>query len=157
MILSQEFKKVKRTGFIPTFLVGGLLAAAFPVLNTAVRSENYLGLPDTPLQILLDANWPMMALLNVLLIVGGACLMYYTEYADNAIQKMKSLPLKESTMFFGKAVLLSIDRKSTRLNSSHVANSYAVFCLKKKNIYLRHKISLPIFVKYYRLAKNMLR
>src|SRR5437660_5850613 len=26
------------------------------------------------------------------------------------------------------------DRKSTRLNSSHVATSYAVFCLKKKNI-----------------------
>src|SRR5437870_11475086 len=25
------------------------------------------------------------------------------------------------------------DRKSTRLNSSHVAISYAVFCLKKKN------------------------
>src|SRR5690625_6711781 len=24
------------------------------------------------------------------------------------------------------------DRKSTRLNSSHVASSYAVFCLKKK-------------------------
>src|SRR5439155_13269166 len=28
----------------------------------------------------------------------------------------------------------SRDRKSTRLNSSHVAISYAVFCLKKKNI-----------------------
>src|SRR5690625_3966412 len=28
----------------------------------------------------------------------------------------------------------SIDRKSTRLNSSHVAISYAVFCLKKKNL-----------------------
>src|SRR5690625_2324505 len=27
----------------------------------------------------------------------------------------------------------NIDRKSTRLNSSHVAISYAVFCLKKKN------------------------
>src|SRR5207249_8408365 len=26
----------------------------------------------------------------------------------------------------------SIDRKSTRLNSSHVSISYAVFCLKKK-------------------------
>src|SRR6266704_2442410 len=25
------------------------------------------------------------------------------------------------------------DRKSTRLNSSHVSSSYAVFCLKKKN------------------------
>src|ERR1039458_3780214 len=27
----------------------------------------------------------------------------------------------------------SIDRKSTRLNSSHLGISYAVFCLKKKN------------------------
>src|SRR5699024_11805828 len=26
----------------------------------------------------------------------------------------------------------TLDRKSTRLNSSHVSNSYAVFCLKKK-------------------------
>src|ERR1039457_2635699 len=28
---------------------------------------------------------------------------------------------------------LLIDRKSTRLNSSHLVISYAVFCLKKKN------------------------
>src|SRR5438874_10346294 len=26
----------------------------------------------------------------------------------------------------------TVDRKSTRLNSSHVENSYAVFCLKKR-------------------------
>src|SRR5699024_11835537 len=41
-----------------------------------------------------------------------------------------------------------IDRKSTRLNSSHVSISYAVFCLKKKkksygnpnvNIYKNHR------------------
>src|SRR5439155_8716726 len=29
------------------------------------------------------------------------------------------------------------DRKSTRLNSSHVAISYAVFCLKKKKLRVR--------------------
>src|SRR5690349_24644424 len=29
-------------------------------------------------------------------------------------------------------VLQAVDRKSTRLNSSHVEISYAVFCLKKK-------------------------
>src|SRR5256886_9149033 len=29
-----------------------------------------------------------------------------------------------------------VDRKSTRLNSSHSQISYAVFCLKKKNTYL---------------------
>src|SRR5947207_5006257 len=33
---------------------------------------------------------------------------------------------------FGK--LIRADRKSTRLNSSHTVISYAVFCLKKKNI-----------------------
>src|SRR5690625_5512420 len=32
-----------------------------------------------------------------------------------------------------KGGYIIIDRKSTRLNSSHVASSYAVFCLKKKN------------------------
>src|SRR2546430_5908419 len=31
------------------------------------------------------------------------------------------------------AVRVRIDRKSTRLNSSHSQISYAVFCLKKKN------------------------
>src|SRR5437868_12116838 len=30
-------------------------------------------------------------------------------------------------------ILTEPDRKSTRLNSSHVSISYAVFCLKKKN------------------------
>src|SRR5437870_9239038 len=30
-----------------------------------------------------------------------------------------------------------VDRKSTRLNSSHVAISYAVFCLKKKKLKLK--------------------
>src|SRR5438445_8276813 len=34
--------------------------------------------------------------------------------------------------FFRHSVLF-LDRKSTRLNSSHANISYAVFCLKKKN------------------------
>src|SRR5256885_7211112 len=33
----------------------------------------------------------------------------------------------------GDADFLQTDRKSTRLNSSHLVISYAVFCLKKKN------------------------
>src|SRR5699024_11543111 len=32
----------------------------------------------------------------------------------------------------GSTVRIYLDRKSTRLNSSHVSSSYAVFCLKKK-------------------------
>src|SRR5207253_5543411 len=36
------------------------------------------------------------------------------------------------TNIAGSSVQINPDRKSTRLNSSHVAISYAVFCLKKK-------------------------
>src|SRR3712207_8737875 len=35
-------------------------------------------------------------------------------------------------------VFARIDRKSTRLNSSHANISYAVFCLKKKNYTITH-------------------
>src|SRR5256885_9948547 len=44
------------------------------------------------------------------------------------------------------------DRKSTRLNSSHLVISYAVFCLKKKNELLRqsqpthsHRTRVPFY------------
>ena len=33
-----------------------------------------------------------------------------------------------------QTAFLKEDRKSTRLNSSHLVISYAVFCLKKKNL-----------------------
>ncbi len=108
MSFGLECKKIKRTGFTPAFIVGGILAAAAPIVNMAVRSERYLALPGNPIQILLNANWQMMAMLNVLLATAGACLLYHTEYADNAMQKMKSLPIRESSIFFGKTALTVI-------------------------------------------------
>lgn len=105
MIISLEYKKIKRTGFLPSFLGGGLLAAAVPIINMAVRSELYRSQQGTPAQILMRANWQIMAMLNVLLVIAGTCLLYHTEHADNAIQKMKSLPIQESSIFFGKAIL----------------------------------------------------
>src|SRR5437868_7629419 len=42
-----------------------------------------------------------------------------------------------------------LDRKSTRLNSSHVSISYAVFCLKKKNrtyLFIPRIATMPFFV-----------
>src|SRR5207249_8388202 len=46
------------------------------------------------------------------------------------------VPLVRVILTTGHAVLAARgqDRKSTRLNSSHVSSSYAVFCLKKKRI-----------------------
>src|SRR6267143_5006736 len=51
------------------------------------------------------------------------------ERADpGAIQDLGSQPRLTQTHLLGDA----LDRKSTRLNSSHSSISYAVFCLKKK-------------------------
>src|SRR3989442_4646487 len=43
-------------------------------------------------------------------------------------------PPESASVFAYISCLQSRDRKSTRLNSSHVRISYAVFCLKKKTI-----------------------
>src|SRR5256886_13336187 len=44
----------------------------------------------------------------------------------------------DGARFIDSAVSSGADRKSTRLNSSHSQISYAVFCLKNKNIYVDH-------------------
>src|SRR5947199_3995195 len=50
----------------------------------------------------------------------------------------RSLPRRSRQRFTRKLIspsassIMSSDRKSTRLNSSHLGISYAVFCLKKK-------------------------
>src|SRR3989442_7408970 len=41
----------------------------------------------------------------------------------------------------------TLDRKSTRLNSSHVRISYAVFCLKKKNDRNRRAYVIGVWLK----------
>src|SRR5256885_8491821 len=43
----------------------------------------------------------------------------------------------------GRVELVREDRKSTRLNSSHLVISYAVFCLKKKKNTIHHVLFLP--------------
>src|SRR5207253_10056822 len=53
--------------------------------------------------------------------------------AARSLQAIEGLVRQESPYSFHKInKIVLLDRKSTRLNSSHVAISYAVFCLKKK-------------------------
>src|SRR5699024_11621658 len=53
-----------------------------------------------------------------------------TKLISKVMMKISTLPFVHSDM---EIDMLGEDRKSTRLNSSHVSISYAVFCLKKKN------------------------
>src|SRR5699024_11902138 len=47
-----------------------------------------------------------------------------------AVDNTFMTPLGQTPLKLGADIV--VDRKSTRLNSSHVSISYAVFCLKKK-------------------------
>src|SRR4051812_49720473 len=51
-------------------------------------------------------------------------------------------PLHEAHEARSRGPALARDRKSTRLNSSHMSISYAVFCLKKKKKTTIHELSL---------------
>src|SRR5215211_4811683 len=53
---------------------------------------------------------------------------------------------------YDKADTFTVDRKSTRLNSSHTVISYAVFCLKKKKTTLNTAMhSLPRQQPFHRI------
>src|SRR5690554_2821154 len=58
--------------------------------------------------------------------VGDLEIIEIKDVFDSNISNWKELGGKDEEIFLFR------DRKSTRLNSSHVRISYAVFCLKKK-------------------------
>src|SRR5205807_4005118 len=55
---------------------------------------------------------------------------YTTLFRSEETCARSDVPAKQRCRATGRT---QVDRKSTRLNSSHLVISYAVFCLKKKN------------------------
>ncbi len=118
MSVSLEWKKVKRTGFLPAFFGGGTLAAIVPIINMAVRPERYLNQQGSPVQILLDANWQMMAMLNVAdssrnlpFISHGICRQRYAE-TEILTSQGKFRFLRESRFDDFNELFCSCDRSS---------------------------------------------
>src|SRR2546426_4496079 len=69
---------------------------------------------------------------------GGQAQVYLAERETDGLRvalKVLDSKLRHDRVFFERFLReYKLDRKSTRLNSSHLVISYAVFCLKKKNI-----------------------
>src|SRR5690606_42096500 len=64
--------------------------------------------------------------------VGSFKRMGLSIQADGLVQPSDDAVAPNVTLTIPASQLAELDRKSTRLNSSHVKISYAVFCLKKK-------------------------
>src|SRR2546430_7683769 len=64
---------------------------------------------------------------------GGAASLY--EVIEQRNERIRALEREAllADVLGVQVALEALDRKSTRLNSSHSQISYAVFCLKKKN------------------------
>src|SRR3712207_6946848 len=60
----------------------------------------------------------------------------HTERPDAAVADRHPQPVVPHHLSPGEVLEHAVDRKSTRLNSSHANISYAVFCLKKKKLNL---------------------
>ena len=106
MILTLEMKKLKRTGFLPAIFLGSLFACAFPLANTALRPELFVQQKLPATEILLNANGQMLSMVNLLLTVLGACILYHTEFSGSGIKKMNTLPVSQHLLFFHKTLLL---------------------------------------------------
>src|SRR5690606_40268582 len=67
---------------------------------------------------------------DMVLLRGG--LISLEEFFDEVAQKLTIDGHFDKDVSLQQLARNALDRKSTRLNSSHVKISYAVFCLKKK-------------------------
>src|SRR5438067_13361135 len=91
----------------------------------------------------------LTSLLLMLIVLAGGTLAAFlpgsfaTSRTVQGIASAAAIGLWGTIVFMAIDIILlrpfkALDRKSTRLNSSHVSISYAVFCLKKKK---KHKYS----------------
>src|SRR5690606_25953604 len=123
MMNQAEFEALARQGFnrIP------LIAETFADLDTALSL--YLKLANQPFSYLLES------------VQGGERFGRYSIIGLPArtriVARGRAVEVVDGEQVVESAVDVNpldfVDRKSTRLNSSHVKTSYAVFCLKKKH------------------------
>lgn len=103
-----EYKKLKRTALLPALILGGLLAAALPVVDLLVRADYIINPAISPLENLMHTDGMLIVMLDCFLIVLGACIVYYVEFADNAIQRINTLPVRSWSVFMSKFIFLAV-------------------------------------------------
>src|SRR5690625_6289928 len=108
-----------------TRLYGRLLSLFLVVIATVAAATLILWNDQIYLGHTIDRYWIPYLLIFALMLKGPALFLYIAAITR---PRFTLKPIYLAHLAPG----IVRDRKSTRLNSSHVAISYAVFCLKKK-------------------------
>src|SRR5690554_2384527 len=122
LLLQLERGDIGQEGYIPLQLTG-IVMKGVDLLQHGVEFARLVTIPDfaAPVPITLQ-RLPHIAVKGIVLKLGAHERGVATHHLIGAV-----------TGGTGKRMIdTDKDRKSTRLNSSHVRISYAVFCLKKK-------------------------
>src|SRR5215467_8770018 len=143
----------------------GIHRIPLPLPSDGLRAVNVYAIEAATGLVLIDSGWALANALDQLersLAVIGAGLRDVRQFLvthmhrDHYTQAVEIRQLLGTTIALGageqpsidgllsgefrpmRAQLAVLDRKSTRLNSSHLVISYAVFCLKKKKTKKKH-------------------
>src|SRR5699024_11384683 len=114
-----------------------------PTLLTSARSST-LSLPPppnstlSPYTTLFRSFAKMLQNISVSFPDPGEIVIRHRRWRLHHARHVFSIRCLSDTCQLLSVIRPRLDRKSTRLNSSHVSSSYAVFCLKKKTA-LFHK------------------
>src|SRR5256885_4171661 len=126
-LVEQARRMIAQYGFQSIKLKAGALPPEQEAAGILALADAF---PGTPLRIDPNGNWTVETSLKIVQQLQGV-LEYYEDPAPGldgmaAVARECDVPLATN-----------IDRKSTRLNSSHLVISYAVFCLKKNTLLTR--------------------
>src|SRR5690242_21600725 len=104
------------------------MPVAYALGIASILGALYTGIPLEAVMLKVSGGMSGFSLLAIPFFILAGAIMAVGGMAERLVNLAKVFV----GFIRGGMALVNIDRKSTRLNSSHMSISYAVFCLKKK-------------------------
>jgi len=106
MGITIEWKKLKRSGYFQTVVIGGLITGFIPVLQLLVRERIVSNDGADIMAWLIHMNWNLIVMIQSIINIVAACILYHIEYEERGNCKMAVLPIKSERMHWNKWLIL---------------------------------------------------